>query len=364
MRWLCGRSTPKWLASWQARGPFFHHHAAAKCPKASKDACWRDPKRSPELGRRSLALFFLAIYKKKKLYSGSRVWVWLRFGAGDRSAQGISAVTCHGIPTRVQTARALRSAPAPALLRCAHSAVQISKPAHPTAADPCRHRCRASNNARPDPALRCSPRRIAAFSLPLSLSPSHSATQLRFPPTRGRHSHFGILCRDAQLIPATARPRRNPWIGVFGWGVEFDDAARSARCTAAEHSAGPRPPSRVPFGEPACGFACVASSTLPARAPRCAPACRACIVNPPPWFLAPGSPPPVSLPCRKAPTMPRHLAKNACNFPRRIFPFCPLFDPCSNSSHSRRPATRIRFTLPFVRHNRVFRLCLGPPFLA
>ncbi|KAI3480929.1 hypothetical protein L1887_56882 [Cichorium endivia] len=346
MRWLCGRGTPKWLASWQAWGLFsspcscqvsrgikgcMHVGAIQSGPNTSVDAAL--PPFSP--WRR---LFF-----KKKACILVRA-----FGFGFASARAIgqhrASQLSHvaGFQPGCKQPALLRSAPAPALLRCVHSVVPISKPAHPTAADPCRHRCRASNNARPDPALRCSPPRIAAFSFALAFGDS----TVPVPSSRARHSHFGILRRYAQLIPATARPRRNAWIGVFGRGGVLNDSARSARCTAAEPSAGPRSPSRAPFGEPACGFACVASSTLPARAPRCAPGRRALHrrssqLHPHtpaslvPGFLLLASGFPRLCRAANAPTMPRHLPKNARVSPRQIFSFSPLAHPCSNCRHSR-----------------------------
>jgi hypothetical protein len=105
-------------------GPFFIPMQLPSVPRHQRmHACWRDPKRSQDLGRGSLAPFFplakIIFHKKKSLYFGSSVWVWLRFGAGDRSAQGISAVTCRGLPTRVQIARsfALRPRPCAASVR-------------------------------------------------------------------------------------------------------------------------------------------------------------------------------------------------------------------------------------------------------
>lgn len=150
-------------------GPFFIPMQLPSVPRHQRmHACWLDPKRSQDLGRRSLAPFFppaKIIFQKKK-----PVFWFERLGlASLRRGRSVSTghLSCHMSRASNQGANSplfCALPPAPALLRCVHSVVPISKPAHPTAADPCRHRCRASNNARPDPALRCSPPRIAALS--------------------------------------------------------------------------------------------------------------------------------------------------------------------------------------------------------
>ena len=160
-------------------GPFFIPMQLPSVPRHQRmHACWLDPKRSQDLGRRSLAPFFpLAkiIFQKKSLYFGSSVWVWLRFGAGDRSAQGISAVTCRGLPTRVQTARAFALCPRP----CAASVRALRRANFKASSS---NRCRSMPSSMQSQQQRASGSGSSVLPSPnrcsLFLSPLDSATQL------------------------------------------------------------------------------------------------------------------------------------------------------------------------------------------